>query len=253
MLVLKNILRQILYPKGGDSTYLWDDSPIVLDCFGKEFTKFSVSRYIWYKIYHASEDVVKHFPYAPYIMHVIDQVFDIKFPIGAPHVVLKTSNKTSLKARDELRDAATASHASGAYSHASPLAASRSSHAASEEAPSSCSCKKPPSKFKFFMKYMFGACCASAQCEQEMLVRIHHIEQKLDIQSDASPPLVLLLDPFELYDEACMEYYGEKDARRKGKQRRDDEDEEYHEEDDDGDDDDDDDDDHDDDKDYKDE
>jgi len=61
---------------------------------------------------------------------------------------------------------------------------------------------------------------------------------------------VLLLDPFELYDEACTEYYGEKDARPKGKQRHDDEDEKYHEEDDDGDDDEDDDDDE---EDYKDE
>ena len=42
-----------------------------------------------------------------------------------------------------------------------------------------------------------------------MLVRMHRIEQKLDIPS--APPLDLeqLCDPFELYDEAFKEYYRE--------------------------------------------
>ena len=67
----------------------------------------------------------------------------------------------------------------------------------------------PPSKFKFFMKYMFGACCACAEREHEMLVRMHRIEQKLDIHSAPPRALEPLRDPFELYDEACKEYYGE--------------------------------------------
>ena len=86
----------------------------------------------------------------------------------------------------------------------------RSHNAHSEEPQSfSSSSGKPPSTFKFFMKYMFGAYCASVEREQEMLVRMHRIEQKLDIPS--APPLDLeqLCDPFKLYDEACKEYYGE--------------------------------------------
>ena len=59
------------------------------------------------------------------------------------------------------------------------------------------------------MKYMFGACCASAEREQELLVRMHRIEQKLDIHSAPPRDLEPLRDPFELYDEACKEYYGE--------------------------------------------
>ena len=42
-----------------------------------------------------------------------------------------------------------------------------------------------------------------------MLVRIHHFEQKLDIHSAPPRDLEPLRDPFELYDEACKEYYGE--------------------------------------------
>ena len=103
------------------------------------------------------------------------------------------------------------------------------------------------------MKYMFGACCASAEREQELLVRMHRIEQKLDIHSVPLHDLEPLRDPFELYDEAYKEYYGESSNQpyRHGKQQTDAEDEDYI-----GDDDDDnggDDGDHDDDEDYEDE
>ena len=94
--VLNNILRQILYPKHGDSTFLRDDPQVVLDCFGDDFTKFSISRYIWIKIFDASEDVVKHYPYALYIMHIIEHVSGIHFAIDNPHKKLKLSNTLSL-------------------------------------------------------------------------------------------------------------------------------------------------------------
>ena len=164
------MVRQFIYPKGGDSTFLRDDSPVVLDCFGEHITKFSIGEYIWDWITQASEDVVRHFPYAPYIMHIIEQVSGIKFPTDARHTILKISNTMSPKAKDELKKAKGA-RASGSTSRASPPHASRSRRATSEEpASSSSSSNKSPSKFKFFMKYMFGACCASAKCEQEMLV-----------------------------------------------------------------------------------
>ena len=44
----------------------------------------------------ASEDVVKHYPYTPFIMHIIEHVLGIHFPLDAPNKVLKLSNKTSL-------------------------------------------------------------------------------------------------------------------------------------------------------------
>ena len=85
------------------------------------------------------------------------------------------------------------------------------------------------------MKYMFGACCASAEREQELLVRMHRIEQKLDIHSVPLHDLERLCDPFELYDEACKEYYGESSDQphRHGKQKPDAKDEGYIEDDDD--------------------
>ena len=90
------------------------------------------------------------------------------------------------------------------------------------------------------MKYMFGACCASAKRVQEMLVRMHHIEQKLDIPFAQPQALGPLCDPFELYDEACKDYYEESSDQPcpHGKLQMDVDDEEYREEDDDDDDDD---------------
>ena len=137
--MLNNILCQILYPKIGDSTNLREDSQVVLDCFGDEFTKFSISHYIWDKIFVASEDVMKHYPYDTFIMHIIEHVSDIHFPSDAPHKVLKLSNKTLLQAKREFEEATKGKgkgkgkDASGSSSCASPPCASRSRHAHSEE------------------------------------------------------------------------------------------------------------------------
>jgi len=63
--VLNNILRQILCLKRCDSTFLCDDSQKVLQRFGDDFQRFSISRYIWNKIHDTTEDPVRHLPYAP--------------------------------------------------------------------------------------------------------------------------------------------------------------------------------------------
>ena len=39
---------------------------------------------------------MRHLPYAPYLMHVIEQVSGIRFPIDSQHKLLKISNKTSI-------------------------------------------------------------------------------------------------------------------------------------------------------------
>jgi hypothetical protein len=49
---------------------------------------------------------VKSLPYAPYIMHVIEQVSGIWFPTDAQHKLLKLANKMSILAARELKRAA---------------------------------------------------------------------------------------------------------------------------------------------------
>ena len=123
---------------------------------------------------------MKHLPYAPYIMHVIEQVSGIHFPYDTQQKLLKISNKTSIAAR-ELREKADAAKARGKGALGSrsrrgastPAAAARSS---SVEPLSSSSSRKKPNKFKFLMTYMFGQCCASAQREHDMQERLYRLE-----------------------------------------------------------------------------
>ena len=154
----------------------------MLQRFVEDFDKFSINRYIWNKIHDASEDPMRHLPYAPYLMHVIEQVSGIRFPTDSSHKVLKITNKTSIIATRELKKASATSHASFSRSRrgASPLAASRASSA---EPLSSSSSSKKPSKFKFLMTYMFGQCYASSQREHDMQERLYHLEQHAGIES----------------------------------------------------------------------
>ena len=152
----------------------------MLQCFGDDFEQFSISRCIWNKIHDASEDPMRHLPYAPYLMHVIEQVSGIRFPIDSQHRLLKISNKTSITAARVLKKKADAARGKGkghssscSRRGASPPAASRAS---SVEPLSSSSSGKKPSKFKFLMTYMFGQYCASAQHEHDMQERLYHLE-----------------------------------------------------------------------------
>lgn len=130
----------------------------MLNCFGPQLEKFSISDYIWNKIFHASEDLVKHFPYAPFLKHIIQQVTGYRFPTDVPHASLKVTNLDSIQVRKERKeDAATASGVP-----------SRSHRASSEDPTSSSSSGKkggPGNKFTFVLQHLFGACCASAQRE----------------------------------------------------------------------------------------
>ena len=99
---------------------------------------------------------MKHLPYAPYIMHVIEQVSGIRFPIDTQHNLLKISNKTSISATRELREKGVVAKSKGngvlgSRSHrgASPPAAAACS--SSIEPLSSSSFGKKPNKFKFLM------------------------------------------------------------------------------------------------------
>ena len=113
-------------------------------------------------------------------MHVIEKVSGIWFSIDSNHKLLMISNKTSITTARELKEAAKGKGkgkgASGSHSlcDASPPAAS---HASSAEPLSSSSSGKKPNKFKFLMTYMFGQCCASAQCEHDMQERLYRLEQ----------------------------------------------------------------------------
>jgi hypothetical protein len=81
--------------------------------------------------------VVKHYPYAAYIMHIIEHVSGIHFPIDNPNKVLKLSNKLSLQAKRKLEEATKGKGKGkgvlGSSSRAYPLHGSCAHRAHSEE------------------------------------------------------------------------------------------------------------------------
>ena len=101
----------------------------MLQRFVEDFDKFSINRYIWNKIHDASEDPMRHLPYAPYLMHVIEQLSGIQFPIDSNHKLLKISIKISITAARELKKKADKGKGTGALG-------SRSFHGASPPAAS---------------------------------------------------------------------------------------------------------------------
>ena len=102
---------------------------------------------------------MRHLPYAPYIMHVIEQVSNIRFPIDSQHKLLKIYNKTSITAARDLKKKADVAKgkAKGSLGSCSCRGASppATSHSSSAEPLSSSSSGKKPNEFKFLMTYMF--------------------------------------------------------------------------------------------------
>ena len=95
--VLNNLIRYTIDPKFGDSIHLRQDAPKILARFGANGGRFGVSDFMWNKIADASVDPNKYLPYAPYLMHIIEQVTGMQFShpcihapvrakhLGAPH------------------------------------------------------------------------------------------------------------------------------------------------------------------------
>ncbi|XP_066311266.1 uncharacterized protein [Miscanthus floridulus] len=191
-------------------------------------------------------------------MHVIEKVSSIRFPDDTQQKLLKISNKTSIIAARELREKADVAKAkgkgaSGSRSRRGASTPTTAAHSSTNEPLSLSSSGKKPNKFKFLKTYMFGQCCASAQCEHNMQERLYRLEQHSGIVSSPPPPFVPPHDPLALYDEACAAYEDDATSRPHGKGKEMEEDEDYIEDDDDEDDDGGDDSDHDEDDDYEDE
>jgi hypothetical protein len=82
--VLNNLLRATIDPKIGDSTSIQNHAPRILVCFGLD-KRFSVTDLLWCHIDEVSLTSTQSFPYAPYLMYIIDQVTGFDFPCDMKH------------------------------------------------------------------------------------------------------------------------------------------------------------------------
>ena len=82
--VLNNLLRATIDPKIGDATTVQNHAPTILVCFGLE-KRFSVTDLMWRHIQKVSLTSSQSFPYAPYLMYIIEQVTGFGFHHDITH------------------------------------------------------------------------------------------------------------------------------------------------------------------------
>jgi hypothetical protein len=84
--VLNKFLRQIIYPKGGsDSTSLRGLATNLIARMLPGVAPFSVSKFIWHDLITSMENGVDNFPYAPYVMYIIELVTGYIFKKDCEH------------------------------------------------------------------------------------------------------------------------------------------------------------------------
>jgi len=82
--VLNNLLRAAIDPKIGDATTVQNHAPTILVCFGLG-KRFSVTDLMWRHIQEVSLTSSQSFPYAPYLMYIIEQVTGFGFHHDVTH------------------------------------------------------------------------------------------------------------------------------------------------------------------------
>jgi hypothetical protein len=84
--VLNNLIRQTIYPKGGsDSTSLRGFAPNLIAKLLPGAAPFSVSKFMWYDLITSMDNGVDNFPYAPYVMYIIELVTGYIFKKDCEH------------------------------------------------------------------------------------------------------------------------------------------------------------------------
>jgi hypothetical protein len=82
--VLNNLLRATIDPKIGDATTVQNHAPTILVCFGLG-KRFSVTDLMWRHIQEVSLTSSQSFPYAPYLMYIIEQFTGFGFHHDVSH------------------------------------------------------------------------------------------------------------------------------------------------------------------------
>jgi hypothetical protein len=178
---------------------LLKETPKVLNKIRDGQVHFSVSHYMWTKIYIAVRDPKVHYPYAPYIMHIIEQVTGKEFLKDVKHKPLRIRNPYSPAAKAEFEKGAMSSAAPsasvtlGGHRSCGPSVAAA---APSVDPRSSSAHRGHGGSIKYAFSKFFEAFCYKMKRDDH---RLQRIEQKLNI--DPPSPLREFRDPFVLYRE----------------------------------------------------
>jgi hypothetical protein len=83
---MNNLFREIINLKISDSTSIRKYARNLLARMGPGSDGFSVSRFIWIELSTTLDDARNDFPYAPYVMYVIERVTGIEFKKDVEHM-----------------------------------------------------------------------------------------------------------------------------------------------------------------------
>ena len=210
--VLNNLLHHTIAPKTGDATSIHAYAKNILLRFAHNGCPFSITNFIWEELIAASNDSRRGFPYAPYVMYIIEKFFGICFRKETEHPMLKIT-------RTKQKGAPRTPSPPSDHSQSPPLAQSppRRSHGPSSSrgpsysrGPSSSrgpSVEKPPSLARRVLEAVFCMCKKQTSDVYEMRKDINEIRTKFELPARdiGEPPA--FEDPFAAYDAAMAAWY----------------------------------------------
>ncbi len=218
--VLNNLLRHTIAPKTGDATSINAYAKNILLRFAHNGRPFCITNFIWEELIAATNDSRRGFPYAPYIMYVIEKVTGICFHKETEHPVLKinrtrqphapkTPSPTSEQSQSPppadspLRRSHRSSRPSGPSSSRGPS----SSHGPSLRSSRGPPVVKPPSLARRVLEAVFCMCKKQTSDVYEMRKDINELrtQQGLPTRDIGEPPV--FEDPFAAHDAAMAAWH----------------------------------------------
>jgi len=185
--VLNNLIRYSIDPKFGDSIHLRLDATKILARFGANGGRFGVSDFMWNKIVDASVDPHKYLPYAPYLMHIIEQVTGVQFSHPCVHAPVRAKHLGAPHAPP-------LSPAGGAPP-TGDVPATGADDAQEEVVPPPNSGRGHRSPTRHALQRFFSYFC---YCQKKTDQRLRRLEEKAALLP--SSPLCEFQDPYDKYD-----------------------------------------------------
>ncbi len=214
--VLNNLLRHTIAPKTGDASSINAYAKNILMRFARNGRPFCITNFIWEELIAATNDSRRGFPYAPYVMYVIEKVTGIWFHKETEHPVLKINRtkqpnapKTPSPTSDESQSQ------SPPPADSPPRRSHRTSRPSGPSGPSSSRgptsrappVEKPPSLARRVLEAVFCMCKKQSTDVYEMRKDINELrtQQGLPSRDIGEPPV--FEDPFAAHDAAIAAWY----------------------------------------------
>src|SRR6266540_3351280 len=210
--VLNNLFRHTLTPKTGDATSIHAFAKNILLRFAQNGRPFCITNFLWEELIAAENDSRRGFPYAPYVMYVIEKVSGICFKKEVEHQVLKI-NRTKQHGASPTPSPPSDRSQSPPPADSPPRRThgpSRSSGPSHSHGPSHSrgpSLAKPSSLARRVLEAVFCMCKKQTSDVYEMRKDINDIKTKLELPTRdiGEPPA--FEDPFAAHDAVMAAWY----------------------------------------------